>query len=120
MFDDRGIKARHFCVWPSKNIPIFLEEGFIGSDLLRSESGANDDFLDDSIFYGNINFDGRGNVGHMAFFKSTRGRDRVLNQSIYPDGIKSLVSTAYMGCWLGGVKASYERKSALWCSASHG
>ena len=43
-----------------------------------------------------------------------------LNQSIGPDGIKSLVSTVYMVCWLGGVKASYEKKSALWCSASHG
>jgi hypothetical protein len=44
----------------------------------------------------------------------------LLNQSICPDGIKSLVSTAYMGCWLGGVEASCGKKSAQWCSASHG
>jgi hypothetical protein len=44
----------------------------------------------------------------------------LLNQSISPDGIKSLVSTAYIGCWLGVVKDSYEKKSTLWCSTSHG
>jgi hypothetical protein len=52
--------------------------------------------------------------------KASRVRIGLLNQSIFPDGKKSLVSTAYMGCWLGGVKASYERKSTLWWSASHG
>jgi hypothetical protein len=97
-----------------------LEEGFIGSDLLRSACGTNGDFLDDSIFYGNINFDGRGNVGHVAFFKSIKGKMGLLNQSICPDGIKSLVLTPYMGCWLGGVEASYGKKNTLWCSASHG
>jgi hypothetical protein len=50
MFDDRGIKARHFFVCLGKNILIFLEEGFIGSDFLRSASGSNGDFLNDSIF----------------------------------------------------------------------
>jgi hypothetical protein len=44
----------------------------------------------------------------------------LLNQSICPDGRKYLVSTTYMWCWLGGMKASYERKSTLWWSASHG
>jgi hypothetical protein len=44
----------------------------------------------------------------------------LLNQLICLDGIKSLVLTVYMGCWLGGVEASYGKKSALWCSASHG
>jgi hypothetical protein len=57
---------------------VFLEEGFVGGDLLRSACGANGDFLDDSIFYGNIDFDGRGNVGHVAFFKSIKGRDGVV------------------------------------------
>jgi hypothetical protein len=52
--------------------------------------------------------------------KSSRAGMGLWNQSICPDGIKSLVSTAYMGCWLGGVKASYGKKSALWCSSSHG
>jgi hypothetical protein len=54
-----------------------LEKGFVGSDLFRSACSANSDFLDDSIFDGNIDFDGRGNVGHIAFFKSIRGRDRI-------------------------------------------
>jgi hypothetical protein len=37
----------------------------------------------------------------------------LLNQSICPDGRKSLVLIAYMEFLLGCVKASYERKSAL-------
>jgi hypothetical protein len=45
---------------------------------------------------------------------------RLLNQSICPDEIKSLVSTAYMGCGLGGVGDPCGKKSTLWCSASHG
>jgi hypothetical protein len=36
----------------------------------------------------------------------------LLNQSICPDGIKYLDSIAYMEFWLGGAKASCERKSA--------
>jgi hypothetical protein len=36
----------------------------------------------------------------------------LLNQSICPDGIKYLDSIAYMKFWLGGTKASCERKSA--------
>jgi hypothetical protein len=39
----------------------------------------------------------------------------LMNQLISLHGIKSLVLTAYMGCWLGGVKDSCEKKSALWC-----
>jgi hypothetical protein len=30
------------------------------------------------FFYGNSDFDGGGNVDHIAFFKSIRGRDRVV------------------------------------------
>jgi hypothetical protein len=55
-----------------------LEEGFVGSDFFRSACGSNGDFLDDSMFDENINFDGRGNVGHIAFFKRIKGRDRVV------------------------------------------
>jgi hypothetical protein len=55
-----------------------LEEGFIGGDFLRSASGASGDFLDDSMFDGNIDFDGQGNVGHVAFFKRIRGRNGVV------------------------------------------
>jgi hypothetical protein len=59
----------------------------------------------------------------LAIFPSSKVSGEgigLLNQSICPDGIKYLVSIAYMGCWLRGIKASYERKSALWWSASHG
>ena len=44
---------------------------------MRSASGSNGDFLNNSIFYGNVDFDGQGNVGHVAFFKSIRGRNGV-------------------------------------------
>jgi hypothetical protein len=44
----------------------------------------------------------------------------LLNQHIFPNGRKYLVSTVYMGCWLGGMKASCERKSTMWWSVSHG
>jgi hypothetical protein len=63
-------------------------------------------------------------VGEMLAMLPSSRESKVgmglLNQSICPDGIKSLVSTAYMGCWLEGVKASYGEKSALWCISSHG
>jgi hypothetical protein len=59
-----------------------LEEGFIGGDFLRSACGANGDLLDDSIFDGNVDFDGWGNVGHVAFFKRIRVGMGLLNQSI--------------------------------------
>ena len=63
-------------------------------------------------------------VGEMLVMlpssKSSRVGMGLLNQLICPDGIKSLVLTAYMGCWLGGVEDSYGKKSARWCSASHG
>jgi hypothetical protein len=36
----------------------------------------------------------------------------LLNQSTVPAGIKSLVSTAKIGLWLGGMRASCGRKSA--------
>ena len=36
----------------------------------------------------------------------------LLNQSIGPDGINSLVLTAKMGLWRGGIRASCGRKSA--------
>jgi hypothetical protein len=84
MFKNRGIKARHCYVWLGKNISIFLEEGFVGGDFFRSACGANGGFIDDSIFYGNIDFDGRGNVGHISFFKSIRGRDRVVEPVYMP------------------------------------
>jgi hypothetical protein len=45
--------------------------------------------------------------------KSSGARIGLLNQYICPDGIKSLVSIENMDVWLGGSKASCERKIAL-------
>jgi hypothetical protein len=42
--------------------------------------------------------------------KESGARIGLLNQSICPDGIKSLVSIAHMEAWLGGSKDSWERK----------
>jgi hypothetical protein len=36
----------------------------------------------------------------------------LLNHSIFPEGIKSLDLISHTEAWLGGSKASYERKSA--------
>jgi hypothetical protein len=87
MFDDRGIEARHFCVGLGKNISIFLEEGFICGDFLRSASSSNGDLVEMSILM----------VGEMlAMLPSSKASGAgmgFLNQSIGLDGIKSLVST---------------------------
>jgi hypothetical protein len=56
----------------------------------------------------------------LPYSKELGERMGLLNQSICHDGIKSFVLTTYMGCWLGSVKALCGKKSALWCSASHG
>jgi hypothetical protein len=52
----------------------------------------------------------------LAMFPSSKAlgaRIRLLNQSIFHDGIKSLVSIAHMEAWIGGSKAFYERKITL-------
>ena len=54
-----------------------MEEGFICGDFLRSASSSNDDFFDDAIFNGNVDFDGGGNVGHVALFERIRGRNGI-------------------------------------------
>jgi hypothetical protein len=108
MFENRGIKARHLFVWPGENIPVLLEEGFVGGDFLRNTCSTNGDFLYNSISDGNIGFDGRGNVGHVAFLKSIRGRD----------GVAELVDMPWWDKILGfdcvyGVLAR-RRKGFLW------
>jgi hypothetical protein len=45
---------------------------------------ANGDFFYDSRFNGNVNFDGGGDVGHVSFFKSIWGRDRVVEPVYMP------------------------------------
>jgi hypothetical protein len=44
--------------------------------------------------------------------KESGVRMGLLSQSICSDGIKYFVSISHMEAWLGGLKASYERKSA--------
>jgi hypothetical protein len=53
--------------------------------------------------------------GMLAMFPSSKVSGAgigLFNQSICPDGRNYLVSIAYMNFWLGGAKASCERKSA--------
>jgi hypothetical protein len=61
-----------------------LEEIFVGYDLFRRACGANGDFLYDSKFDGNIDFDHGGNVSHVTFFKSIGGRDRIIELIYMP------------------------------------
>jgi hypothetical protein len=82
MYNNRGIKASHICVRLGKCVPIFLEEGYVGDDFFMRSCSANGDFFYDSGFDGNVDFDGGGNIGHIAFFESIRGRDRVF-ETIY-------------------------------------
>jgi hypothetical protein len=39
-------------------------------EFFRGVCDANGDFFYDSLFNGNVNFDGGGDVGHVSFFKS--------------------------------------------------
>jgi hypothetical protein len=84
MFDNRGIKARHLCVGPGKDVPVFLEESIVGSDFFRRACDANGNFLYDSRFDGNIDFDSGGNIGHISFFESIGGMDRVCEPIYMP------------------------------------
>jgi hypothetical protein len=83
-FDDRRIEARHLCVWLGKNIQVFLKERFVSCEFLRGACDTNGDFLYDPWFDENVNFDSGGNIGHAAFFKSIRGRDRVVEPVYMP------------------------------------
>jgi hypothetical protein len=60
---------------------------------------ANGDFLYDSWFNGNVNFDSGGNVGHVAFFKSIGGRDRVV-EPVYMPGWNEILC---FDCTYGGL-----------------
>jgi hypothetical protein len=48
----------------------------------------------------------------LPSLKASRAGIGLLNQSICHDGIKYLVSIAHTKAWLGGSKASYEKKNA--------
>jgi hypothetical protein len=84
MFNNRGIKDGHFFVWPDKNVSVFLEESFVSYKFFRRAYNSYRDFLYDSRFDGNIDFDGEGNIGHVAFFKSIRGRYMVIEPVYMP------------------------------------
>jgi hypothetical protein len=56
----------------------------------------------------------------LSSSKASGARIGLMNQSICPDGMKSLVSIAHMEALLAGLKASCERKRSLWWSAFHG
>jgi hypothetical protein len=61
--------------------PIFLEESFVSYEFFRRACGTNGDFLYDSRFDGNIDFDSGGNVSHVSLFKSVGGRDRIIERA---------------------------------------
>jgi len=84
MFKNRRIEARHLYVGPDKDVLVFLEESFAGGDFFKRACDANGDFLYNPRFNGNIDFDGGGNIGHITFFKSVRGRDRVIEPIYRP------------------------------------
>jgi hypothetical protein len=56
---------------------VFLKESFISNDFCRGACGTNGDLFYDVWLNVNVNFDCGGDVGHVSFFKSIEGRDRV-------------------------------------------
>jgi hypothetical protein len=62
-----------------KNCPGIPERDLIRNDFYRGACITNGDFFYDVRFNGNVNFDDGGYVGHVAFFKSIGGRDRVFD-----------------------------------------
>jgi hypothetical protein len=63
---------------------VFLEESFVSNEFFRRACSTDGDFFYEARFDGNINFDGGGNVVHIAFFKSIGGRDRVIKPIYMP------------------------------------
>jgi hypothetical protein len=60
------------------------ERDIYKNKFFRGACGANGDFFYDSLFNGNVNFDGGGDVGNVSFFKSIWGRDRVVELVYMP------------------------------------
>jgi hypothetical protein len=56
----------------------------VSCEFLRGSCSSNGDFFYDSQFDGNVDFDGGGDIGHVAFFKSIWGRDRVVELVYIP------------------------------------
>jgi hypothetical protein len=75
-----------------------LKERFVSCEFLRGACGSNGDFFYDACFYGNVNFDNGGNVGHVSFFKTIRSEDRVIEPVYVPRRDKILgFNCAYGG-----------------------
>jgi hypothetical protein len=55
-----------------------LKEVFVSNDLFRGACNANGELFYDAWFDVNFNFYYGRDVGHVSFFKSIRGRDRVV------------------------------------------
>jgi hypothetical protein len=84
MFNNRRIKVGNLCVRPRINVPVLLEENFVSYKFFRRACGTNGDFFYDSKFDGNTNLDSGGNFGHVSFFKSIKGGDRVIEPVYMP------------------------------------
>jgi hypothetical protein len=91
---------------------VFLKESFVSCEFLGGACGTNGDFFYDSWFDGNVDFMVGEILAMLPYSKASGAGIGLLNQSICPDGIKSLVSIAHTEAWLGGSKDSCERKSA--------
>ena len=63
---------------------VFLEERFVSYEFFKRAGGVDGDFLYDSRFDGNIDFDSGGNVSHVAFFKNVGSRDRIVELVYMP------------------------------------
>jgi hypothetical protein len=67
-----------------------MKESFVSYEFFRGSCNANGDLFYDPWFDGNVNFDSGGNIGHVSFFKSIRGMDRVVEPVYMPGWNKIL------------------------------
>jgi len=67
-----------------------MKQRFVSYEFLRGECDANGDFFYHSWFDGNVDFDGGGDIGHVSFFKSIEGKDRVVEPVYMPQRNKIL------------------------------
>jgi hypothetical protein len=63
---------------------VFLKEIFVSCEFLRGACDVNGDLFYNSWFDGNVDFNGGGYIGHVSFFKSIWGRDRVVELVYIP------------------------------------
>jgi hypothetical protein len=89
-----------------------MKESFVSFGFLKGAYDTNGDFFYDSRFDGNVDFGSGGDIDHVAFFKSGRGRDRGVEPVYMPrrNKILGFVCT-YRGLERRVVSCTY-RKSA--------